>query len=1071
MKRTLAILLMLMLSTVSRAFFIQTNVANIVIGSSSGANFDQAEFSSAGFDDQEFKLQFNYDLSGALCLFKVAQDVGKGQVAFISMTPDEITVSGTSVVWDVARTRIPPNGSYQAELWASDSLTNKARSIARFTWNITDSLYDDNDSTYPWPTNAADLSTYLTKNEAASQFLASVNIANKLEGSIWSNSAASGITTSNVALWNTTPTNPAVVNTINTNNIIKWNLAPTNGTSLNDIDATRKAAWDAGGSTAPVDTNSLILGITNNALAIAAESARATGAEGAIYMSMTNLMVLDGDTMPGPLTNTVSISTPEIIVLNSSNHGVNLHDTVISSVGVESDAPFRPYTNTCSESVLNGRFGQDGFSAPENPYDPTITYGRETEWYLCPYPVSRGTQAFSEVYFRFQDTSGLSLNWMFAQIPKTNVTQGYVCWPLPMSIYPGASPTCPRYGFALDVNSNVLFRRLYVGAPVGEDSDGAMLLERGNHISNANMSHTNYEGGIYGGYLGVTYDDNFLFQTNCAIRYYNNGGADRGRMEFLTGWGSLFTNMVLDAYGVHVPSDPGFYLGITNLSEVKLSQYDVTIAANLAAQTTADNLRLLKSGDTATSLRVSTVLTVPTNTVSGNTWVEQFTNGTFTGSAAGWTLGGSLGYDSGALSILAGLTGTASPTGSVTLVAGDRFAFSFVVPQGTATVSFAGYGRTATFTAATGSNDYFSTALNSASPTVSVTSISAATLDNFSLRRETSGELSAYHAAIGRGGLEVAGAIQSPTITSLVTNDAIEAAARAAGDALKLNTSTWAVADSTTNYWRRTGIDPIVSPLWITAQDIVPGDTGEYVVVTSDRVSFSTIGGARGIYYGPDEIIGIDESILYGSWDVQGVLYADGGIVGDVSGASNFPASKLVGNISTQAMTNAVALLGLGTGGGGSATNIGGYPVATITGASTDDRLALSADGKWTNVAAGAMTEYDKIAGVGVTNNAQNIINSGAGATSFTLRAWATASNANSQASAPNAAALTNTIPAGVLGTTIVRTVGGIITTGSVSSGTYLFTNSDALFVGKLGGTNGFGITHNGTNYWFLLSP
>jgi len=103
------------------------------------------------------------DMSAAVVAFKVSRLVHDSTqtTAFINTT--NITRSTTNIVWFLDATNIPPNGTYMAELWSyTGASTNYSRTLAQGRVTVINSLYDDEDATFPWPTRATNLSDYAT---------------------------------------------------------------------------------------------------------------------------------------------------------------------------------------------------------------------------------------------------------------------------------------------------------------------------------------------------------------------------------------------------------------------------------------------------------------------------------------------------------------------------------------------------------------------------------------------------------------------------------------------------------------------------------------------------------------------------------------------------------------------------------------------------------------------------------------------------------------------------------------------------------------------------------------------
>ena len=163
MKRLVTIVFLLALMPgLAYAFPEQTNSATVTIGANTGHSFRQWRFKLEGFSDQDFRFTTTVDYSSYSAAFKIARTVGTGQVAYVALSGSQITVGTNEISFDLSRTNVPPNGTYSSEIWLYDSTTNNARTLGRGTIQVTDSLYDDSDSTFPFP-NPTNLTDYIAK--------------------------------------------------------------------------------------------------------------------------------------------------------------------------------------------------------------------------------------------------------------------------------------------------------------------------------------------------------------------------------------------------------------------------------------------------------------------------------------------------------------------------------------------------------------------------------------------------------------------------------------------------------------------------------------------------------------------------------------------------------------------------------------------------------------------------------------------------------------------------------------------------------------------------------------------
>ena len=124
------------------------------------------------------------DLDGYKIAFKVSRQTDTGAVAYIETT--NITVDASNVTWTTANTNIPPDNSYLAELWAyTGVVTNVSATLAQGKIRVFNSLYDDDDSTFPWPTTGdyigTNNATYLA---AVTNIVAGTNVSVSRSGRI-----------------------------------------------------------------------------------------------------------------------------------------------------------------------------------------------------------------------------------------------------------------------------------------------------------------------------------------------------------------------------------------------------------------------------------------------------------------------------------------------------------------------------------------------------------------------------------------------------------------------------------------------------------------------------------------------------------------------------------------------------------------------------------------------------------------------------------------------------------------------------------------------------------------------
>lgn len=136
-------------------------------------------------------------------LYRVSSDRSGSNVFYIALENASITKSGNRISFTIASTNIPPNGPYKAQILGyQTTVTNLARNMGRGSWNVSDSLYDDSGTGYPYPsfnvTNAGDYVTFTALNASstvinASIVSAAVAASNDVDASV----AAAMTTTSN----------------------------------------------------------------------------------------------------------------------------------------------------------------------------------------------------------------------------------------------------------------------------------------------------------------------------------------------------------------------------------------------------------------------------------------------------------------------------------------------------------------------------------------------------------------------------------------------------------------------------------------------------------------------------------------------------------------------------------------------------------------------------------------------------------------------------------------------------------------------------------------------------------
>ena len=83
-------------------------------------------------------------------------------VIYVDVLPSAITAANEKVTFTVSRANIPPNATYDAELWTyTGAATNSARTLAQGKVNVRRSLYSDTNS-FPFPTwDTNNLTSYM----------------------------------------------------------------------------------------------------------------------------------------------------------------------------------------------------------------------------------------------------------------------------------------------------------------------------------------------------------------------------------------------------------------------------------------------------------------------------------------------------------------------------------------------------------------------------------------------------------------------------------------------------------------------------------------------------------------------------------------------------------------------------------------------------------------------------------------------------------------------------------------------------------------------------------------------
>jgi len=173
MKKLYTIFALLMLAQFASAQFVHTNYSAVDANDISG-NYDSYNFNWMGRDSQTVTLDVNFggvtnDLSGLTMGWKMSLNARTGQVDYVIISNSQITVSSGTVSFSVTNTSIPPNNTYESELFGyTGTGTNLTRTLAQGYVDVKNSLYeDDNLFTFPSVTG---LLEYVRKDGDFDQF-------------------------------------------------------------------------------------------------------------------------------------------------------------------------------------------------------------------------------------------------------------------------------------------------------------------------------------------------------------------------------------------------------------------------------------------------------------------------------------------------------------------------------------------------------------------------------------------------------------------------------------------------------------------------------------------------------------------------------------------------------------------------------------------------------------------------------------------------------------------------------------------------------------------------------------
>lgn len=148
-----------------------SNIATCDVNKVSGA-WDNFTWKWVGVNSQSNKLFFTnfWDLDTYNSAFKVSRYGDNGtNITYLNVTNFSLTSS--SATWTVSYTNIPPNRQYLAEFYSWEGAnTNLARTLAQGKITVVNSLYQDDDSLYPWPSAVTNLVDYLSITSAVANY-------------------------------------------------------------------------------------------------------------------------------------------------------------------------------------------------------------------------------------------------------------------------------------------------------------------------------------------------------------------------------------------------------------------------------------------------------------------------------------------------------------------------------------------------------------------------------------------------------------------------------------------------------------------------------------------------------------------------------------------------------------------------------------------------------------------------------------------------------------------------------------------------------------------------------------
>jgi hypothetical protein len=151
------------------AFPVHQNSVTCDVSTISG-DFDHFRWKWNGFDSQTNNFYFKngsswINLTGYHAGFKIARMATTSQVSYISIT--NIGITASNIHFQISNTNIPPNNTYYSEIFVwQGTTTNLSRTIAQGKIQVIDSIYADDDSSFPW-IHTTNLTQYLLIADAA----------------------------------------------------------------------------------------------------------------------------------------------------------------------------------------------------------------------------------------------------------------------------------------------------------------------------------------------------------------------------------------------------------------------------------------------------------------------------------------------------------------------------------------------------------------------------------------------------------------------------------------------------------------------------------------------------------------------------------------------------------------------------------------------------------------------------------------------------------------------------------------------------------------------------------------